>query len=391
MRVLLVTDWTAEEGGVETYLAQLRPGLEQAGDEVRLLVSSLGTGARAADYVARGYRGAAAQSVGQLFNPAAARRLQEAVRAFRPDVLHVSSFELQLSPLALRAARGVPIVHSIGWYKPLCPTGHKLRPDGSLCLVRRGRVCRDAGCLGPLRWARETGRYALIDGALGRAAAIVTCSAYMRERLGLEGVHAVGLPWPVALPGSSFRRTPAEAPLFAVAGRLSPEKGVETLIRALARLRAGGIDARVRLVGDGPARRAIVDLARGLGVADAVEITGWVRHAEVERHLAAAWAVVAPSLWAEPLGLSAVEAIVRGIPVVATAVGGYAETVEPGLTGLLCPNGDAAALASLLAEVASRRAFPDGVDARRAAALAARHDLGRHVAALQEIFARVAA
>lgn len=389
MRVLLVTDWTAEEGGVETYLAQLRAGLEQAGDEVRLLVSSLGSGARAADYVARGYRGAPAQSVAQLFNPAAARKLHEAVRAFRPDVLHVSSFELQLSPLALRAARGVPIVHNIAWYKPLCPTGHKLRPDGSLCLVRRGRVCRHAGCLGPLRWARETGRYALIDRALGRAAAILTCSAYMRERLGSEGVHALDLPWPVLLPAPSFRWVPAQTPLFAVAGRLSPEKGVETLVDALARLRGGGTDARVRLVGDGPARRAIVALARRLGVEDAVEITGWVRHAEVESHLGAAWAVIAPSLWAEPLGLSAVEAIVRGIPVVASAVGGYAETVEPGRTGLLFPNGDASALASLLADVASRRAFPDGVDAEQAGALARRHDPGRHVAAMREIFARV--
>lgn len=391
MRVLLVTDWTEEEGGVETYLAQLRPGLEQAGDDVRLLVSSVGSGAGAADYVARGHRGASAQSVAQLFNPSAARTLGEALRAFRPDVLHVSSFELQLSPLALRAARGVPLVHSIGWYKPLCPTGHKLRPDGSLCLVRRGRVCRSAGCLGPLRWARETGRYALIDAALGRAAAIVTCSAYMRERLDGEGVRAVHLPWPVALPGPSFRRAPAETPLFVVAGRLSPEKGVETLIDALARLRAGGIGARVRLVGDGPSRRAVAALARTLGVEDAVEITGWVRHAEVEGHLAAAWAVVAPSLWAEPLGLSAVEAIVRGIPVVASAVGGYAETVEPGLTGLLFPNGDAAALASILADVASRRVFPGGVDPERVAALAHRHDLDRHVGALQEIFERVVA
>jgi len=391
MRVLLMTDWTAEEGGIETYLAQLRAGLVQAGDEVRLLVSSVGAGAGTADYVARGYRGAPAQSVAQLFNPAAARAIRAAVREFRPDVVHISSFELQLSPLALRAIGRVPIVHNIAWYKPLCPTGHKLRPDGSLCLVRRGSVCRHAGCLGPLRWGRETARYALIDGALSRAAAIVTCSAYMRERLAGEGVHALQLPWPVALPTPTFRRVPAEAPLFVVAGRLSREKGVETLVAALARLRAEGIAARVRLVGDGPARGAITALARTLGVADAVEVDGWVTHADVEERLAAAWAVIVPSLWAEPLGLSAVEAIVRGIPVVASAVGGYAETVLPGRTGLLFPNGDAAELASLLADVAARRVFPDGVDAEHVATLAHRHDPVRHVAAIQEVLRSVVA
>lgn len=390
MRVLLVSDWPAEEGGLETYLTQVRAGLERAGDDVRLLVSSLGSAASTADYVARGYRSAAAQSLAQLLNPSAARTLGRAVREFRPDVVHISSFELQLSPLALTALGDVPLVHNIAWYKPLCPTGHKLRPDGSRCSVRRGRVCASAGCLGRVRWARETVRYALIDGRLGAAAAVITCSAHMRERLCAEGFDARWLPWPVEPPGSEFRRVPAASPLFVAAGRLSREKGIDTLVAALATLRSDGLDARVRLVGDGPSRERVLARARSLGVADALEITGWVAHADVERHLAEAWALVAPSLWAEPLGLSAVEAIVRGVPVVASAEGGYAETVRAGLTGLLFPNGDSAALAACLAEVASRSSFAGGLDAVAMAALQRHHDPAGHVQAVRRIFAEVA-
>ena len=73
MRVLLATDWTAERGGIETYLTQLRDGLRAAGTETRLLVSSVGDGARSADYVAPGSDRAAVQALSQLVNPAAMR------------------------------------------------------------------------------------------------------------------------------------------------------------------------------------------------------------------------------------------------------------------------------------------------------------------------------
>lgn len=390
MRVLLVSDWPAEEGGLETYLSLVRAGLDAEGDDVRLLVSSLGTAAGHADYVARGHRSASVQALTQLYNPSAARTLGRAVHEFRPDVVHVSSFELQLSPLALGALRGVPLVHSIAWYKPLCPTGHKLLPDGGRCSVRRGRVCADSGCLGTVRWLRETARYALIDRRLAAASAVVTCSAHMRQRLAADGLDARWLPWPVEPPGQEFRRVPASSPLFVFAGRLSPEKGIDTLLTALATLRAGGLEARLRLVGDGPSRESLLSLARSLGIGDALELTGWTAHNEVERHLSDAWALVAPSLWAEPLGLSAVEAIVRGLPVVASADGGYAESVRAGLTGLLFPNGDAAALAACLEQIATRSAFAEGIDAAAAASLRHLHDPARHFRELRRLFSELA-
>jgi glycosyltransferase involved in cell wall biosynthesis len=99
---------------------------------------------------------------------------------------------------------------------------------------------------------------------------------------------------------------------------------------------------------------------------------------------------VAPSLWAEPLGLSAVEAIVRGVPVVASAVGGYAETVEPGVTGLLCRNGDVDDLARCLDDVARGRVFGDGTLAHDVVErFARRHALGAHVEALSGVFEEI--
>ena len=201
-------------------------------------------------------------------------------------------------------------------------------------------------------------------------------------------MHA--LSWPVAPPGSSFTRRRAARPLFVAAGRLSREKGIDSLIEAIARVREGGADAHLRLVGDGPERGELELLASRLGVSDAIEITGWVEHDQVEAHLRDAWAVLAPSLWAEPLGLSAVEAIVRGLPVIASAVGGYAETVEPGVTGLLCPNGDTEALTRCLDDVSRERSFADGrLPEEAVERLARRHALAAHLEALSGIFEEV--
>ena len=88
--------------------------------------------------------------------------------------------------------------------------------------------------------------------------------------------------------------------------------------------------------------------------------------AQIEEQLREAWASIVPSLWAEPLGLVAAEAIVRGVPVIASASGGLAEIVEHGVSGLLFPNNDEAALADALRSVAAghvfaERTLPDSV------------------------------
>ena len=101
MRVLLVTDWMSNPGGVELYVGWLRDGLRAAGDDVRLLTSSVATPSRdGADYVAYGSERLAAQALLQIVNPFAAARLRTARREFRPDVVHL--FMIEHQPVAGR-------------------------------------------------------------------------------------------------------------------------------------------------------------------------------------------------------------------------------------------------------------------------------------------------
>jgi len=388
MRVLLATDWNQGRGGAEVQALLLRDALADAGDEVRLLTSAAGSaGDGRAEYVAWSHEHVVARALVQIVNPFAIAQVRRARRELRPEVAYVNMFAHHLSPALLHALGDVPIVLAVSDYKCVCPLGTKLLPDGTICRERAGRVCLTSGCVGPLHWLRDRPRYALLRSGLARARRVVACSAYVASQLAADGIAAEVVLLPVAPPGPSYRRTPSATPSFLFCGRLDREKGVEVLLRALARVRQASPAVRLCVAGSGPLRSELERLAHALGVAPAVRFAGWLDPAAVEQELARAWALVAPSLWPEPLGLVAPEAVVRGVPVVASAEGGFAETVEPGASGLLFPNGDVEALAACLLDVARGAAFSDhAVVPGALEAARARHDVARHVAHLRAIF-----
>jgi glycosyltransferase involved in cell wall biosynthesis len=392
MRVLLVTDWNRGRGGAEAYIAWLRDGLRAAGDETRLLTSSAGTaGDGAAEFVAYGAERVAAQAFLQILNPFAVARAREALREFRPDVVLVNMFAHHLSPAILAALRPVPSVLLVSDYKCVCPLGSKLLGDGTLCRVPAGWVCYRGGCLRLPHWLRDQVRYAFIRSELRHVGRVVACSRWVQRELASGGIDSEVVLWPVPAPGQGFRHIPGPDAVFVYCGRLDAEKGVAGLLRAFARVLTAHPSARLRIIGQGPQRAYLGRLVTDLHLGEAVVFTGWLAPMEVEHQLRDAWALVAPSLWAEPLGLVALEAIVRGVPVVASTRGGFAETVEDGVSGLLVPNGDEEALAECLRAIVAGQAFPDhAVAATVVRRTAESHDVGRHIARIRRIFADVA-
>ncbi|MGQ9531467.1 MAG: glycosyltransferase [Desulfotomaculales bacterium] len=134
----------------------------------------------------------------------------------------------------------------------------------------------------------------------------------------------------------------AGVPLVATVARLHPVKGHRYLLEAAQRVVQVRPEVRFLVVGAGPGRGSLEAYAGRLGIAKQVKFTGFVE--DVASLLGAVDLVVVPSLW-EGFGLTAVEALNVGVPVVATAVGGLPEVVRPRETGLLVPPGDSEALA----------------------------------------------
>ena len=391
MRILLVTDWNPRQGGAENYIGWLRDGLREAGEEVRLLTSSTGTvGDGVADYVAYGTETTAAQIFLQLRNPFAVITVKRALAEFQPDVALVNMFALYLSPAVLSALADVPIVMLVTDYKCICPIGSKLLPDESLCQVRAGWVCCTNGCLNAVHWLRDQPRYTLIRSNLRRVARVLACSDWVQQELARDGIKSEVVLLAAPPPGLLFRRQPARDPVFVFCGRLDREKGVDLLLRAFARLHAGLPSARLRIIGRGPLRSRLERTTGALGLTNAVEFCGWLSMREIEAKLGEAWAVVVPSVWAEPLGLVAVEALVRGVPVIASAIGGLTHVIEEGVSGLLFPNNDADALFDRLYSIASRREFPNHTLSEDIVSRAQRKfGIKRHVELIRRVFAEV--
>lgn len=139
-------------------------------------------------------------------------------------------------------------------------------------------------------------------------------------------------------------QTPEEAPVLLALGRLHPVKGFDTAIAALGRLPG----AYLWIAGEGAERPALEALAAARGVAGRVRLLGWRQ--DRAALLAAATAVLVPSR-SEPFGNVVLEAWAAGRPVIASAVDGPAWLIADGVSGLLVPPGDEAALAAAAARL----------------------------------------
>ncbi len=221
-----------------------------------------------------------------------------------------------------------------------------------------------------IRWAasanaRLGGRYVVLSEYLAR----VVRSHGRARRLEVIPVYGVDLDVfrPDPRPAGERRRArglPEAGAIVFFSSRVAPEKGSDTLLEAFARLRADGRDVYL-LHRSGGFERFLADAARH-GLADRVIAGEAVDPRDTLPLDYAASDVCVQASLAEGLGFSVLEAMACGVPVVATAVGGLAETVVHGSTGLTCPPRDPAALHARIADVLDH---PAGARRRADAAL----------------------
>ena len=348
MRVLVLHNRYRESGGEDAVVAAEGKMLAEHGHVYRLF--------QVDNDSIRGPVATLATALRVHYSRPSRRRVAAELEAFAPDVVHVHNFFPLLSPSVYDACRdaGVPVVQTLHNYRPICPSAYLLK-DGRIWEVCVGgsayravphRLYRGSlvGTLSVARmieyhkrrrtWHRKVDRF-------------IALTAFVRDKFVEAGFPAERIEIKPNFTADPGERGPAGAGEYALfVGRLSPEKGLATLLDAWR-----DVDFPLRVAGDGPLA-ARVRAAAPPGV----QILGRLDAAEVGRQMDGARFVVVPSEWFETFGMVVIEAFARGRPVLASRIGGMAELIDEGVNGHAFEAGSRRGLVEAAARLA---AHPD--------------------------------
>jgi glycosyltransferase involved in cell wall biosynthesis len=341
MRILILHNYYKQAGGEDTVFHAEGALLEQHGHQVEKMtfsnkeVNSLSEKLRAA--------------LGVVYNSGSAKLVEERIKAFQPDVIHVHNFFPLLSPAVFYVAHRmqVPIVMTLHNYRLVCP---------SALLYYKGKVqTENLQKTFPLNAIRQK---VYRDSALQTASVVLTTG--MHKLLGtwqqkVDKFIALTAGASAMFRGSSLQLKPeqlAVKPNFTedlgigeairedymlYVGRLTPEKGIETLLQA-----HGLHPFKLRVVGDGPLRERVENYA---AQHPDVEYLGFQSRTQVLDLIKKAKGLIFSSEWMETFGMTIIEAFSTGTPAIAAKIGGAEQLVEDGVNGLHYTPGNAAELA----------------------------------------------
>lgn len=300
MRILFVNDYVENVGGVEIYDEQLMSLLEQRGHTVELVGGT---------EPENGHR----QFFRSFYSIKFRKKIVSAVDRFDPDLIFAHSICYNVSPSFLSSVkrRGIPVVLTVPEIAQLSYQFPNLPAYFVPASFLRKFVQR--------RFLR---RYVDLVIAPSNVAA-----DHIRSALDTDDVVRVPHPAFWELADGPLERDQGRI-LFV--GRLDPNKGVKTLVRAFATLiKTNECDAILEIVGEGPAEDDLQRIVGSEGIEDAVEFRGYMEHEDVQERYREASVFVLPSEIPENCPMTIIEALSQGTPVITTNIGGQSELVEP--------------------------------------------------------------
>ena len=335
MKVLLVHGAYQQFGGEDSVVRAEKELLERHGDEVLRY-------SRHNDEI---NQFSVAQKVAffpqTVYSRKTTREIGDAVRSFRPDVAFVHNVYPLISPSVYHELHslGVPAVQVLHNFRPFCPNGF---------FYTQGKICEDCKGGNYLNAIRKrcykdsyllSGLYALTLGANRLAGMVQKIAGFicLTEFFKIKMLEA-GVPESKLFVRPNFVYAPPLSPAAAddsgnyaiYMGRLSPEKGCWTLIRAFEQLP----QVRLKILGTGPLEQELKDYVGGKGIGN-IEFLGFKSGEEKWNLLRNSMCLIVPSEWYENFPVTVLEAYMAAKPVIASRMGGLPYIVEDGHSGLL--------------------------------------------------------
>jgi glycosyltransferase involved in cell wall biosynthesis len=375
LRILIAHCRYQQAGGEDLVAAAEAALLEKYGHDVRLYERDNH------DVERLGHMRLASES---MWSARTMREVTAMIAEYRPDVIHVHNTFPLISPSLYWAAQrmSVPVVQTLHNFRLLCPQA---------MFLRAGRVCED--CLGKIPWRAvvhkcyrdslaASGVTALMLGVhrgLGsfrdKVTRYIALNRFCRNKF-IEG----GLPADKIAIKPNFVDLPAPAEgarsggLYV--GRLSPEKGIRTLLDALAKRP----NRKFEIIGDGPEP-----------VDSRIPRLPWQNEQTIHQRMSGAAYLVIPSLWYETGPRTLMEAFGCGLPVIASRLGAIAEQVDEGKTGLLFEPGSANELSEKIAWAETHASEMAQMGRQARAVYEARYTPSRNYQRLMEIYSEAIA
>lgn len=404
MKILHVDKFFDLHGGAEIYMHRVMDEQRKRGHEVHALSTNSPKNLPSADasrFVARadltrseGPVRDAQKAMAYIWNREAKRAMEQAISDLRPDVIHLHNIYHHLSTSILSPIRRsrIPCVQTLHDYKLACPN-YKMFTEGSVCERCKGGKYLEAvkhRCLFPstaanLLAAFEMGMTKLSQSYERTVRMFIAPSQFLADKMSSWGEPPskfIVIPNPVEIPVTI---APRDGEYFLSAGRLSAEKGIDTLIRAA----VGVPHVRIKIAGIGPEESRLKMLAEQLDAVN-VEFIGFQRRDELREIRRRAIGFIIPSVWYENASLAVLEALADGLPVIASRIGGLPEQVEDGVNGFLVEPQNVDALARAMTRLQGGIDC-DPVKMSEASRTRAetRYSWGKHLEQLDSVYARV--
>jgi glycosyltransferase involved in cell wall biosynthesis len=339
MKVLSVHNSYQKPGGEDQVFAQEAALLRSHGHQVSLF--------RASNDTVKG-KNPLVVLRDTIWNREMYDELFERMRAERPDVVHVHNTFPVISPAVYYAARenGIPVVQTLHNYRLICPAATFFR-DGTLCEACLGKSIPWPGVVhGCYRNSRVTTAVAATMLATHNFkhtySDVVSAYIALTDFARCKFVHA-GLPMEKIFVKPNFLETDpgrgeGKGNYALFVGRLTPEKGISTLLDAWRQLSP---DLRLEIAGDGPLAPEVEKAA-----AELPNITWlkWLPRTEILQRMKDASVLILPSTWYEGFPMIIAEAFAVGLPVIASNLGSMPSIVDDRRTGLQFEAGNPTAL-----------------------------------------------
>jgi len=280
-----------------------------------------------------------------LYSFEAKNKIERLVEIERPDIVHLNSVAHQISPSILRVFRkfNIPTVMTLHDYKMVCASYLMINRNSTCeaCIHGKYYMCFVKKCVKDSRPKSflntiEMYLHHKILHLYDSIDIFISPSVFLKQKLYDMGFNKQIVHLPNFVDGlDSHPPKMNRTNRFLYFGRLSSEKGIETLIKA-----AGSMDIELHIVGSGPYELALKQVALAQGAGN-VQFMGYKTGTELEREISEALAVVVPSQWYENNPRAVLEAFAMGTPVIGANIGGIPELVLSDETGLIFESGDA--------------------------------------------------